>query len=235
MMLIDIQSILDYDRMALSWFNGSDSIFMDQWMTVLTSGFTWIPLYVALLYLIVKNNETMAQIILTVGCVIGGIMLADTVADLWMKPFVGRWRPSNDPIYKYVVNIVNGMRGSDYGFFSAHAANTFAIAMFFCMLVRSHILGIALISWSLINCYTRMYLGLHYPLDIVCGLVWGAASGGFAYCIFKNIYNRITPANRFVSSQYTSTGYNLRDIDIVMLVFVGTLALTVVKSMIIYK
>lgn len=233
-MLIDIQPILDNDRLVLSWFNGSSSVFLDQWMAVLTSGFTWMPLYAALLYLVIKNNETMAQILLVIGCVAVGVVAADVVADLWMKPFVGRWRPSNDPIYKYSVCIVNGVRGSDFGFFSAHAANTFTIAMFFCLLVRDRILGTTLVLWSLLNCYTRMYLGLHYPLDIICGLAWGAVSGSLSYCLFRRLYNRITPANNFVSSQYTATGYNLRDIDIVMLVFVCTIVYTIIKSIIVY-
>ena len=232
--MIDIQAILELDRNVLLWLNGSDSLFLDEWMTYLTSGFTWIPLYFSLLYLVVKNNETMSQILLIVGCSVLCVVLADGVADFVVKPLVGRWRPSNDPMIKYMVSVVGGMRGTDYGFFSAHAANTFSIAVFFCLLVRSKLLGVSLVVWSLVNCYTRMYLGLHYPLDILCGLLWGAVVGILAYVCYYRVYNRISPANNYVSTQYTSTGYSLADVDIVELVLVSTLIYTVIAAVIVY-
>mgnify|MGYP004511398967 CR=1 FL=1 len=232
--MIDIQNILEADRDLLLMLNGSNSLFLDVWMTFLTSGFTWIPLYVALLYLVIKNNETMTQILLIIGCAMLCVILADGVADFLMKPLVGRWRPSNDPIIKYAVQVVGGMRGSDYGFFSAHAANTFSIAMFFCLLVRSRILSLSLVLWSLTNCYTRIYLGLHYPLDIFCGLLWGAIVGGFVYFIYCKVHSHIAPANNFISTQYTSTGYSLDDIDIVELVLIVTFIFTVIGAVIIY-
>lgn len=106
-----------FDRDLLLAMNGSESLFIDNWMMMLTCGFTWIPLYIALLYIVIKNNETMTQILLIVGCSLLCVVLADGVADFIVKPLVGRWRPSNDPIIKYAVQVVDGMRGSDYGFF----------------------------------------------------------------------------------------------------------------------
>ena len=88
--MIDIQTILAEDRSLLLALNGSDSLFLDGWMALLTSGFTWIPLYVALLYLVIKNNETMAQILLIVGCSLLCVAMADGVADFVAKPLVGR-------------------------------------------------------------------------------------------------------------------------------------------------
>ena len=228
--MTDIQTILDADRDLLLMLNGSDSLFLDNWMTWLTCGLTWIPLYVALLYLVIKNNETMPQILLIVGCSLLCVAMADGVADFIVKPLVARWRPSNDPLLKYAVQVVGGVRGSDYGFFSAHAANTFSIAVFFCLLVRSRILGTSLVVWSLVNCYTRMYLGLHYPLDILCGLLWGAAVGVAAYIVYYKVYSSIAPANNYISSQYTSTGYSLDDIDIVETVLVATFIFTAIAS-----
>ena len=228
--MIDIQTILDVDRDLLLALNGSSSQFLDAWMMLLTSGLTWIPLYVSLLYLVIKNNETMAQILLVIGCSLLCVLLADGVADFIVKPLVGRWRPSNDPVIKYAVHVVGGMRGGDYGFFSAHAANTFSVAMFLCLLVRSRALSVSLVLWSLVNCYTRIYLGLHYPLDILCGLVWGAIVGGAVYYLYYKVYNNISPANNYVSTQYTSTGYSLGDIDIVELALVLTLLFTVIAA-----
>lgn len=231
--MIDIQTILDADRDLLLALNGSSSQFLDGWMAILTSGLTWIPLYISLLYLVIKNNETMSQILLIVGCALLAVVLADGVADFVVKPLVARWRPSNDPLLKYTVQVVCGIRGSDYGFFSAHAANTFAVALFLCLLVRSRILSVSLVIWSLVNCYTRVYLGLHYPLDILCGLLWGAIVGSAAYYIYYKVYTRIAPANNFISSQYTSTGYNLDDVDVVEFVLVATFITTAIAAVVV--
>ncbi|MGI6222850.1 MAG: phosphatase PAP2 family protein [Prevotella sp.] len=202
---------------------------MDQLMVALTSGFTWIPLYLALICMVVKNNETMPQIVLAIGASVLCVVLADVMADLIMKPLLGRFRPSNDPSIKYAVHVVNGIRGGEYGFFSAHAANTMSLAVFLALLVRNRTLSITLIVWSLVNCYTRMYLGLHYPLDILCGLLWGISVGLIVYWFFYlKIYRRISTKITYVSTQYTSTGYSLLDIYMVL----NILALTFIAALI---
>lgn len=233
-MLLDIQTFLANDRLVLSWFNGSNSVFLDGWMSALTSGFTWVALYASLFYLVVKNNETMGQIMLVVGCALACVGLADIMADVIVKPLVERWRPSNDPIFKYDVSVVDGYRGTSYGFFSAHAANTFSLALFFCMLVRSRVLSVALVLWSFVNCYTRMYLGLHYPSDIVCGLLWGSVCAIGVYYFYLRVSRRMFGEDNYVSTQYTSTGYRLCDVDIVVFVLVSTVLITLFKALFIY-
>ena len=233
-MLLDIQTFLANDRLVLSWFNGSNSVFLDGWMSALTSGFTWLALYASLFYLVVKNNETMGQIMLVVGCALACVGLADIMADVIVKPLVERWRPSNDPIFKYDVSVVDGYRGTSYGFFSAHAANTFYLALFFCMLVRSRVLSVALVLWSFVNCYTRMYLGLHYPSDIVCGLLWGSVCAIGVYYFYLRVSRRMFGEDNYVSTQYTSTGYRLCDVDIVVFVLVSTVLITLFKALFIY-
>lgn len=229
---MDISSFIELDHQLFSAFNCNDSLFWDGVITTLTSGFTWIPLYISLLYLIIKNNETMAQIMLIIGCCALCVVLADGVADFLVKPMVERWRPSNDPMWKYTVDIVDGVRGGDYGFFSAHAANTFSIAIFICLLVRNKTLNACMIVWSLINCYTRMYLGLHYPGDILCGLLWGAIVGVSVYFLYHKVYFKISPKLNYISTQYTTTGYSLLDIDAVTCVLMFTYCYTILSGII---
>lgn len=228
-----MQTLTDIDRSVLAFFNGSDSLFVDNLAVILTSGLTWIPLYLSLLYVVIKNNETMKQIMLVIGCVILSIVLSDGVADFIIKPMVERLRPSNDPLIKYTVNVVEGIRGNSYSFFSAHASNTFCIAMFFSLLVRNKVFVVTMVSWSLINCWTRMYLGLHYPSDILVGLIWGGVSGSLAYYIYIKSYLRIYKDFNYISSRYTSTGYNRFDADIVLLVLILTLLFAITKALII--
>lgn len=128
-----------------------------------------------------ENNETIQQVGLVMGCTLLALILAGGVDNLVVKPLVARPRPSSDPIIKYMVDVVAGYRGKDFSFFSAHAANTMAVATFFIWLVRDKLLSVMLVCWSLINCWTRLHLGMHYPSDIVVGLVWGVISGSVAF------------------------------------------------------
>ena len=118
----------------------------------------------------------------------------------------------------------------NYGFFSSHASNTFSLAIFFSLLVRSRVLTTALIIWSLINCWTRMYLGVHYPLDIMCGLLWGSLVGTGIWFLHQSIRKRMGNTLGFISSQYTTTGYQLSDVNVVISIMVLTLLYSIFKS-----
>lgn len=227
---MDWESLIQFDKHLLLALNGSESLFLDGLATALTTATTWIPLYIALFYLVLKNNENMKQILLIVGCAALCVVLAGTVDDSFVKPTVARFRPTHDPEIGMMVDIVDGYRGGRYGFFSAHAANTFSVAVFFCLLVRSGIMSAMLILWSLLNCWTRMYLGVHYPFDILCGLLWGGFSGLVVYYLYYKINARISTGMRFISSQYTSTGYQLVDIDVVISVLFFTFIYTLVRA-----
>ena len=225
---MDLSFLQNIDRLVLDFFNGSDSLFLDGVAMTFTSGLTWTPLYVALIYLVIKNNENMSQIFLIIGCALGCIFLADGLSDYIVKPLVGRWRPTNDPVIEYTIDVVNNYRENSFGFFSAHAANTMSLAVFLCLLVRNKVFTFALVTWSLLNCWTRLYLGVHYPSDILVGLVWGVVVGIAMYFLFLKVYFKISPKLNYVSSHYTSTGYSHDDIDIVLFVMCLVLAYVVV-------
>ncbi len=204
------------DIALLEMFNGSNSSFMDALMLFLTSGYTWIPLYVALLYLLINNSEAMSQIMLAVGCAVLCVVLAGGVCDYIVKPLVGRVRPLNDYHLLDIIVGVSGVGAKDFSFFSSHAANTFSLTVFFSLLVRNWKFFTALLIWSLTNCYTRLYLGMHYPSDIIVGLAWGALVGIFMYYLYDRLYSRLSAGGEFISTQYTSKGYTIQSIDIVV-------------------
>ena len=224
-------SLLMTDLEVLHFFNGSNNIMIDQLALVLTSGLTWIPLYLAIFYIIVRNNETMAQICLAVICALVCVSLADGITDGIVKPFVARWRPNNDPVIKYTIQVVGNLRGSGYSFCSAHAANTMSLAVFFSLLMRSKRLALFLVGWSLINCWTRLYLGMHYPSDILCGLAAGLVIGCVVYFVYLKIYHKIAPNITYISNQYTSTGYDHDDIDMIMTVLMLVLVYVVIRAL----
>lgn len=229
---MDFSKIQDMDMQVLSLFNGSDNIMLDQMVQILTSGLTWIPLYVMLFFVVMRNNETMGQIALVVGSAIFCVLFADGLVDGIIKQLAERWRPSNDPTFKYMVQVVDDIRPKGYSFCSAHAANTMSLAVFFSLLVRSKLLTITLVTWSLINCWTRLYLGVHYPSDILCGMMIGIIVGILAYLLYYKIYLRISPKINYISNQYTSTGYDHDDIDKVMVIVMLTLIYVVTRGVI---
>ena len=229
---MDFSKIQDMDMQVLSLFNGSDNIMLDQMVQILTSGLTWIPLYVMLFFVVIRNNETMGQIALVVGSAIFCILLADGLVDGIIKQLAERWRPSNDPTFKYMVQVVDDIRLKGYSFCSAHAANTMSLAVFFSLLIRSKMLTITLVIWSLINCWTRLYLGVHYPSDILCGMIIGIIVGILVYLLYYKIYLRISPKINYISNQYTSTGYDHDDIDKAMVILMLTLVYVVTRSVI---
>lgn len=229
---MDFSKIQDMDMQVLSLFNGSDNIMLDQMVQILTSGLTWIPLYVMLFFVVMRNNETMGQIALVVGSAIFCVLFADGLVDGIIKQLAERWRPSNDPTFKYMVQVVDDIRPKGYSFCSAHAANTMSLAVFFSLLIRSKMLTITLAIWSLINCWTRLYLGVHYPSDILCGMIIGIIVGILVYLLYYKIYRRISPKINYISNQYTSTGYDHDDIDKAMVILMLTLVYVVTRSVV---
>ena len=230
---MDMDTIIQMDKQLLLAINGSDSLFVDYLAKTLTTAATWIALYVSLFYVVVKNNDNFRRIICILACAGLCVLFAGTVDDLLVKPLVARLRPTHDFQIGMLVDTVDGYRGGKYGFFSAHAANTFSIAVFFSLLMRSRLVTLLLVGWSLTNCWTRLYLGVHYPLDILCGLLWGGSVGTGIYFLYRYVDRRLLHSeNDYVSSKYTSSGYRYSDIYIVALVLSLTLIYCILRSLI---
>ena len=212
-----MEELIHFDKELLLWFNGSDSLVMDSIIMTLTTATTWIPMYLALFYVVLKSNSTIRDILLVLAGAAACVLLAGTIDDTIVKPLVARWRPGRDPEIGMLVDTVDGYRGGNYGFFSAHAANTFSIAIFMSLLMRQRLLTIFLVGWSLLNCYTRLYLGVHYPGDITVGLIWGSLVG---FGVYKGYCHFARPAV-----------YTRQMCDIPIAVFCLTLLFAVVKAL----
>ena len=180
---MDWQQLIHFDQQLLLKLNGSDSLFWDGFMMTVTRTGTWIPLAVVLFYVLIKNNN-MRNILFILLMIALTITIADQFASTFCKPYFKRFRPTNDPILMYQVDVVNNYRGGLYGFISSHAANAFGFAMFMTLLLRNKLLGITLFIWATINAYTRIYLGVHFISDIVPGMLSGLLFGFVAYHIY---------------------------------------------------
>jgi undecaprenyl-diphosphatase len=172
--MIDILKTIDLN--IFLFLNGIHTPFLDWAMVWATNVMIWIPLFVLLLYLVIRTYKW--KTIMIVFSVALMITASDQLANL-SKHSTQRLRPSQDPALEHVVHIVNNIKGGMYGFYSAHASTTFAVAIFLIILLRRKYRWISpvLITWALIMSYTRIYMGLHYPGDTLVGMVMGSSLG----------------------------------------------------------
>jgi undecaprenyl-diphosphatase len=184
-----IETINYWDEKAFLWLNSFYLEALDPVALQLTQTITWIPLYVLLLYLIYRIDPKNTLWIL--GGVMLTILLADQVSSGLMKPYFERLRPCHDPRWEGMMHVY-GRCGGLYGFVSSHAANTFGLATFLTLKLGKKQKAIAwLFLYALVVSYTRIYLGVHYPLDLFFGALVGVLTAFFSWLCVVVIKRKI--------------------------------------------
>jgi undecaprenyl-diphosphatase len=167
------------DKDLLLYLQSQHTLFLDTIMAGITNKYNWWPLYLLLLVALYRQFGWHA--IYSLVAVVVLIILSDQITSSLMKPLFGRFRPCHDPEIGHLVRIVTKC-GGFYGFVSGHAANSFAVTTFFLLLfVKTHRYFWWLLIWPLAFSYSRIYLGVHYPLDILGGTLVGIFLG---YLVF---------------------------------------------------
>ncbi len=172
-----LEQIVHLDKELFLFLNGLGTETWDGFWMFMTKTRNSAPLYVLLLYLVYKNFGLKKTII-----VLAAIAMLITCTDQlsnFFKYGVARLRPCHDPEVSGVMRLVKSYCGGKFGYFSAHAANSFGPAMFFILLFREQVkyIGLALIIWAAVVAYSRIYIGVHFPLDVLTGMVVGTFFG----------------------------------------------------------
>lgn len=183
-----IDSIKQIDIDLFLWLNGQGHPLLDDFMLFMSAKMVWAPLYLLLIYLLYREYSW--QFWKPLILIIIAVTLADQTTSSFMKPFFERLRPCHDATLEGVINV--GKCGGRYGFASSHAANTFALATFYFTLFRNKWAGVLLV-WAAVVSYSRIYLGVHFPADILVGGLLGAIFG-FSMASISNRITR-TPLN----------------------------------------
>lgn len=178
------QWLVEGDSSILLAVNGMHSSYFDTFMWLCSRKFEWIPFYLSILYVLFRifNWRVVLYSLVAMGVI---LLLTDAVSSHFIRPVVARLRPSNleNPISE-MIHIVDNHRGGRYGFPSSHASNSWGLVFFVGLLLRRRLLTTFLACWALLLCYSRLYLGVHYPGDLLAGMMLGAVVASVVYYVF---------------------------------------------------
>ena len=183
-----LESILNSDSRLLLFLNQFHSHFWDHFMWLVANKWTWIPLYILILYIMQRGQGWKKAAIASVAFALV-IACTDQLCGSVLRPFFHRYRPSQvQSGISTLLHLIDGYKGGKYGFPSCHAANSFGLAFFLVLYFKSRILSIFIMVWAVLVSYSRIYMGVHYPSDIVVGMLVGFAVSTLIYFTLKWLY-----------------------------------------------
>lgn len=187
-----LDQILQWDTDVFIFLNSMGRESWDAFWLAYTSKFNWIPFYAVLLYLIFKQMQ-LKPFLVTLVAVALMILVTDQVTNLFKNGF-HRLRPCHLAELVDSMRLVKARCGGQYGFFSGHASNTMAAAIFIGLTLRKRFkyLIYILIVWAILMGYSRIYIGVHYPLDVLLGMLFGLITGFSFYRINRYVGTRLT-------------------------------------------
>lgn len=184
-----LDTLIQYDKEFFFFLNSLGSETWDGLWLFITNKYAFIPLYALLLYLIYRKTGWKSTL-LTMIIVAAMITTTDQLSNLFKSTFA-RPRPCQPDIFEEAIRFVVSRCGR-YGYFSAHAASSMALAVFVGMLLKNHYKNLVfiLLFWSALVSYSRIYVGVHYPLDIISGMIIGGIAGFLYYKLQQVLQKR---------------------------------------------
>lgn len=208
-----------WDTNLLVAINSIHTPFLDSFMLAYSDKITWLPFYAAMIYLIVRTWKKDAWWIIPAFVLC--IVLSDQISSSLIKHWVQRLRPSQEPVLQQIVHIVNQYRGGKYGFVSSHAANSMGFALLSSLLLRKRVYTLVVFAWAVLTCYSRMYLGVHYPLDILGGTLVGLSLSLLIFSLLRKFRPQIINSPREVTLFVPMLVLGLTLIGLIVVGFLG--------------
>ncbi|MBQ0767754.1 MAG: phosphatase PAP2 family protein [Bizionia sp.] len=189
-----LEQLIQLDKDLFLYLNGMGNVYWDAFWMFYTAKFNWIPLYAVLVFLMYKKLNS-KMFVLTLITIVLMITFTDQVTNLF-KHGLKRFRPCHDESLVDIMRLVKSHCGGQYGYFSGHASNSMAVAIFTGKMLqyRFKYLIYIMIVWSLFMAYSRIYIGVHFPLDILSGLIFGGVSGYGFYRLERYLQKRFVVA-----------------------------------------
>lgn len=180
-----IETLHKIDTQLFLWLNSLHSDMLDSFMYDYSGKWVWGILYATILYAMIRTWGWRRGMLIALGAILV-VTLADQTCASLLRPEIQRLRPTHpDNPISDLVHTVAGYRGGVYGFPSCHAANTMGAAMFISLIFRQRSVGAFMFFWALLNCYSRIYLGVHYPGDLLIGTIIGLFWGTIVWLICR--------------------------------------------------
>jgi undecaprenyl-diphosphatase len=184
-----IDKLISWDEEIFLKLNSIHADWIDPVANIISGNVVWIPLYIILIYFIYQTDAK--EIWWVLGGIALTILMADQFTSGFMKPYFERLRPCHDPRWVEIVHTYKRCGGL-YGFASSHAANTFGVAIFLNLKMNGKIRYLTfLFLWASVVSYSRIYLGVHYPLDILVGGMVGLIAGFISWILIVFIRREI--------------------------------------------
>lgn len=184
--LFILYTLISWDTNLTLWINGMYIDYWDNFMELYSGKFIWIPFYVSVAYVIFKHYCWKAAL-LCIAVAVVLLVINDQISSSVIRHLVRRMRPSNlDNPISHMVHVVDGYRGGRFGFPSAHATNIWGFTFYIIYIFRRHLLSVTMVLWSILVCYSRLYLGVHYLGDLTAGMLLGLFDATVVYFLFKH-------------------------------------------------
>ncbi len=184
-----VETLKQIDQELFLFLNGLNSETFDGFMAWISGKTTWWPFYLLLLlFIILKKRLQAIPVIIFIAL---AITLADQSSVHLFKEVFERPRPCHEPALEGMVHLVDDRCGGKYGFVSSHAANSFAVAMLLLMVIRKRWFTLTMLFWAVIVSYSRIYLGVHYPGDVIGGALLGILCGFIAFISFRLVIRNL--------------------------------------------
>lgn len=173
-----LDALIQWDQELFLWLNNQHNAFLDELMWWISYNFTWVPFYLFLI-IVVGRRYGWKILAILVPTLVMLVLCADQSSVQLFKEVFQRPRPCHEPALEGMVHIVKDHCGGKWGFVSSHATNSFAVAVFILSLLKHRFWMVLMLVWAAVVSYSRVYLGVHYPGDILGGALLGSFWGWF--------------------------------------------------------